>query len=38
MSIKHEATFETEFCEYLAAHGWEYMPDVDNTNDDLAAG
>ncbi len=27
MAIQHEEAFETEICEYLAAHGWEYSPD-----------
>ena len=27
MAIQHEDAFETELCEYLAAHGWEYSPD-----------
>ena len=27
MAIHHEDAFETELCEYLAAHGWEYSPD-----------
>jgi len=27
MQLHHEDTFETEICEYLAAHGWEYSPD-----------
>lgn len=26
MAIQHEDAFETEICEYLAAHGWEYSP------------
>ncbi len=29
MAIQHEDTFETELCEHLAAHGWEYSPDDD---------
>ncbi len=24
MSLHHEISFETEICEYLAAHGWLY--------------
>ncbi|MBH0007956.1 type I restriction endonuclease subunit R [Salinibacterium sp. SWN1162] len=27
MALHHEDAFETEICEYLAAHGWEYSPD-----------
>lgn len=27
MALQHEEAFETEICEYLAAHGWEYSPD-----------
>jgi type I restriction enzyme R subunit len=27
VAIQHEDAFETELCEYLAAHGWEYSPD-----------
>lgn len=27
MAIHHEDAFETELCEHLAAHGWEYSPD-----------
>ncbi|WP_218682586.1 type I restriction endonuclease, partial [Microbacterium sp. BF1] len=26
MAIQHEEAFETELCEHLAAHGWEYSP------------
>ncbi|TXK11132.1 type I restriction endonuclease subunit R [Microbacterium wangchenii] len=28
MAIQHEDAFETELCEYLAAHGWEYSPNA----------
>ena len=28
MSIHHESAFETEICEYLAAHGWIYEPEA----------
>jgi type I restriction enzyme R subunit len=27
VAIHHEDAFETELCEHLAAHGWEYSPD-----------
>jgi type I restriction enzyme R subunit len=27
VAIHHEDAFETELCEYLAAHVWEYSPD-----------
>jgi type I restriction enzyme R subunit len=27
VASQHEDAFETELCEYLAAHGWEYSPD-----------
>ncbi|WP_447947659.1 type I restriction endonuclease subunit R [Microbacterium maritypicum] len=29
MAIQHEEAFETELCEHLAAHGWEYSPTAD---------
>ena len=29
MGIQHEDAFETEICEYLEAHGWEYSPNDD---------
>jgi type I restriction enzyme R subunit len=29
MGIQHEATFEDELVEHLAAHGWEYSPNDD---------
>ncbi|MFM9920868.1 type I restriction endonuclease subunit R [Lacisediminihabitans sp. H27-G8] len=36
MAIQHEDAFETEICEYLAAHGWEYSPNDDGYDRDRA--
>lgn len=29
MGVQHEDAFETEICDYLQAHGWEYSPSDD---------
>jgi type I restriction enzyme R subunit len=36
LAIQHEDAFETELCEYLAAHGWEYSPNDEGYDRDRA--
>ena len=38
MGIEHEKAFETEICEYLAAHGWLYEGPGDNAGYDKELG
>jgi type I restriction enzyme R subunit len=36
LAIQHEDAFETELCDYLAAHGWDYSPNDDGYDRDRA--